>query len=79
MQNWDDKTDEIVSYCVDYKEDGIRKHLFIEENRNIERFRVRCFHNGIEYGVPMHALDWDGVDALISLISGKKRKGWRVA
>ena len=79
MNNWDDKTDEIVSYCVDWKEDGVRNHLFIEENRNTERFRVRRFVNGVEDGFPMYAFDWDGVDALISLVSGKKRKGWRVA
>lgn len=50
MQNWDDKTQEIVGQCIDFSRAGVREHIWVEENRTTERFRVRQFHNGVQVG-----------------------------
>ena len=70
MRNWDDKTDEIVSQCIDFP-DKINR-CWVDENRTIERFRIRHFYNGVQVGESMYAFDMTGVYALIRLLTDNR-------
>ena len=70
MKKWDDKTDEIVLQTIDTLKPG--EFFQIEENRNLERFRVKWFVNGVQVGSPMYAFDLTGVFAIIRLLYGER-------
>ena len=70
MKNWDDKTQEIVGQCIDFDTEEGHNYIWMEENRKIEKFRVRHFHNGIQVGASIICSDREQAMAAVRLLAG---------